>query len=74
MLLSDGGPHRRAAHHPIVDPHRVSRLLVNLAKRAGERAAAPDDVIQVDARAGRAVGIWIVSNPDKLHHVPDLAR
>ncbi len=31
--ISDGGPNRRAARHPIVGPERVARLLVNLAAR-----------------------------------------
>lgn len=32
--LSDGGPHRRAARRPVVGPHRVARLLINLAARS----------------------------------------
>jgi RNA polymerase sigma-70 factor (ECF subfamily) len=33
VLVSDGGPHRRAARRPVTTPPRVARLLVNLAKR-----------------------------------------
>lgn len=32
-LLSDGGPHRRAARHPIVGPDRIVRFLLALAQR-----------------------------------------
>lgn len=34
VLLSDGGPHRRAARRPVVGASRVARLLTNLAARA----------------------------------------
>ncbi len=33
VLVSDGGPNRRAARHPVLGPARVARLLVNLAQR-----------------------------------------
>ena len=33
VQVSDGGPNRRAARNPIIGPHRVARLLINLAKR-----------------------------------------
>lgn len=33
VLVSDGGPARRAARRPVVGPDRVARLLVNLAGR-----------------------------------------
>ena len=36
VLLSDGGPHHRAARHPIVGPDRVARFLRNLAARGTE--------------------------------------
>jgi len=71
----------------------VARLLANLAKRAGDRAAtvtevngapalvfsveggtAADLVFQVDERDGRAVRIWIVTNPDKLHYLSPVPR
>lgn len=42
VLLSDGGPSHRAARHPIMGPHRISRLLVNLAARM------PADHIEVE--------------------------
>jgi len=33
VLVSDGGPKRHAARRPVVGPQRVTRLLVNVAKR-----------------------------------------
>jgi RNA polymerase sigma-70 factor, ECF subfamily len=33
LLLSDGGPSRRAARRPVVGPDRVARLMINLATR-----------------------------------------
>jgi len=36
VLVSDGGPTRHAARKPVVGPHRVSRFVVNLAKRLAE--------------------------------------
>ncbi|CAB4885394.1 unannotated protein [freshwater metagenome] len=35
VLISDGGPHRHAARRPVVGPHRIARLIVNLGKRVG---------------------------------------
>jgi len=39
VLVSDGGPTRRAARRPVVGPERVARLLVNLAGRVQARTA-----------------------------------
>ena len=36
VLVSDGGSEAHAARRPVVGPHRVGRLLVNLARRAAE--------------------------------------
>ena len=33
VQLDDGGPGRRAARRPVVGPHRVARLMMNLSKR-----------------------------------------
>ncbi len=33
VLVSDGGPHHRAARHPVRGPERVARLLTNLGRR-----------------------------------------
>jgi RNA polymerase sigma-70 factor (ECF subfamily) len=33
VLVSDGGPERRAARHPVVGADRVARLAINLARR-----------------------------------------
>ena len=36
VLVSDGGPEARAARRPVIGPHRVGRLLMNLARRSSE--------------------------------------
>ena len=33
VLVSDGGPHHRAARRPVMGPYRIARLLLNLSKR-----------------------------------------
>ena len=33
VLVSDGGPHRRAARRPVLGPARVARLMINLTHR-----------------------------------------
>ena len=33
VLISDGGPDRRAARHPVIGTHRVTRLLANITRR-----------------------------------------
>lgn len=33
VLVSDGGPHRRAARRPVLGPARVARLMINLTQR-----------------------------------------
>lgn len=40
-LVSDGGPHRRAARYEVVTPHRVSRLWTNITKRRLDRPGPP---------------------------------
>jgi RNA polymerase sigma-70 factor, ECF subfamily len=39
VLVSDGGAHRHAARHPVIGIDRVSRFLINIARRLPERAA-----------------------------------
>jgi RNA polymerase sigma-70 factor (ECF subfamily) len=39
VLTSDGGPDRHAARRPVLGPHKVSRLLLNLAGRMPEGVA-----------------------------------
>jgi RNA polymerase sigma-70 factor (ECF subfamily) len=51
VLLSDGGPRRRAARHPIVGSHRVGRLLAHLVRRTPPGAAV--EVVPLDG--GEAV-------------------
>lgn len=41
VLVSDGGPERRAARRPVRGPRRVARFLVNLAKRFPEARVVP---------------------------------
>lgn len=45
VLLSDGGPERRAARRPVVGPQRVARLLSNLAKRVPAGDVAVETVV-----------------------------
>jgi len=40
VLLSDGGPTRRAARRPVVGADKVARLLINLTRRTYARATA----------------------------------
>ena len=47
VLLSDGGPDHRAARRPVVGPHRVARLMVNLAGRI-----APDATLEFESVNG----------------------
>jgi RNA polymerase sigma-70 factor (ECF subfamily) len=53
VQLDDGGPVRRAARRPIVGPHRVARLMVNLAKRM------PHDVEIDFARVNATPGVLV---------------
>ena len=55
VLLSDGGPDHHAARRPVVGPHRVSRLMVNLAGRIP--ADAGIDVRSVNGSPGIVVRI-----------------
>ncbi|MEM8925702.1 MAG: RNA polymerase sigma factor SigJ [Actinomycetota bacterium] len=73
VWVSDGGPDRRAARHPIVGPDRVARLVINLTARAPEGVVVrttelngePAAVVSVEgapflALAARIVGAEIV--------------
>ncbi len=82
VLLSDAGPHRRAARRPVVGPQRVARLLTNLVRRYGTGPVRAVEVnggpavlvdydegpllLQVGRRGERVGAIWILMNPDKL--------
>jgi RNA polymerase sigma-70 factor (ECF subfamily) len=56
--MDDGGPNRHAGRRPVVGPHRVSRLIVNIAKRVEPNMtfefvrvnATPGLLIRVDGR------------------------
>ena len=81
VLVSDGGPNRHAARRPVVGAERVTRFLVNLARRVtyvggivevngapallSETAQGPI-LIALDQRDGRIVAIHSIVNPDKL--------
>ena len=50
VQLDDAGPNRRAGRRPIVGPHRVARLMVNLAKRLP--AEQTFEVVRVNGSPG----------------------
>ena len=56
VLVSDGGPSRHAARRPVVGPHRVSRFVVNLARRV----TTLGDVVMAEVNGAPAV--LIVAN------------
>ena len=55
VLLSDGGPDHHAARRPVVGPHRVSRLMLNLASRLPANAVI--DVRWVNGSPGIVVRV-----------------
>jgi hypothetical protein len=89
VMVSDGGPARRAARHPVVGRQRVARLMLNITRRHPGVAAAVVEVngvpslvldppegrlvLQIDEHAGRIGAIWAVLNPSKLHGLDDVA-
>ena len=82
VLVSDGGPNRRAARRPVTGAYRVSRLMINLTKRIGANPVStlmvnnrpslvinhPDGriILQTDERDGRISAIRVLMNPEKL--------
>ncbi len=50
VQLDDGGPNRHAGRRPIIGPHRVARLMVNLAKRMPPEQTA--EVVRVNGSPG----------------------
>lgn len=82
VLVSDGGPNRRAARRPVVGAQRVARFGVNVASRGegvvleltemnGSAAAVLRThtmpiVVTGEQREGRIVRLWLMLNPDKL--------
>lgn len=63
ILMSDGGPPRRAARRPVLGPHRIHRLLANLDRRA--RAAAT----QVEPALVGGVPGFVITNADGVPEV-----
>ncbi len=53
VLVSDGGPTRRAARHPILGPQRVTRFIVNLARRSSPATSYQP------ARFNGSPGLWL---------------
>lgn len=53
VLVSDGGPNRHAARHPIVGSERVARLVLNLARRFSPTASYQP------ARFNGSAGLWM---------------
>ena len=82
VVWTDGGGKVRAALRPVVGPHRASRFLVNVAKRAvgvpveatlnGQPAMVLVDgdrvvsAVVLDIAGAQIAGVRVVSNPDKL--------
>jgi RNA polymerase sigma-70 factor (ECF subfamily) len=54
VQIDDGGPHRRAARHAIVGAERVSRFLVNLAKRVTPSGI---DFVRVNGQPGMVIRV-----------------
>jgi RNA polymerase sigma-70 factor (ECF subfamily) len=53
--LDDGGPNRHAGRRPIIGPHRVSRLLVGIAKRT--EPSMTFEFVRVNATPGLLVRV-----------------
>jgi RNA polymerase sigma-70 factor (ECF subfamily) len=70
VLISDGGPRRRAARHPVVGPERVVRLLTNLGRRTYLGAEVlpssingdPGFIVSVDGAIDFAVAFRVESD------------
>lgn len=65
VLVSDGGPSRRAARHPVVGAHRVGRFVANLARRIPPDA----EILVVEANGAPAVAL--VADDDTILVVPE---
>lgn len=60
VMVSDGGPHRRAARRPVVGADRVVRLLSNLAKRV----SGPAEFAAATVNRDPGLVISIAGRPD----------
>jgi RNA polymerase sigma-70 factor (ECF subfamily) len=68
VYLSDGGPDHRAARHPVHEPRRIVRLLMNLWRRWPETwsfapalvGGFPGIVIEMEGRIFSATGVEVV--------------
>lgn len=61
--ISDGGAHHRAARQPVIGPHRVSRLLVNLAARLPDLGEAAVEIRPIRANLQPAVLVVVDEIP-----------
>lgn len=70
VLLSDGGPDHHAARRPVLGPHRVSRLMLNLASRLpadatidlGSVNGSPGIVVRVGGHPAFVVAVEVVGS------------
>ena len=77
VLVSDGGPHTRAARRPVVGPQRVARLLIILAKRLGPGLAVepmmlngePAVVIRLNGKRFLTIGAHISDGVARGLHI-----
>jgi RNA polymerase sigma-70 factor, ECF subfamily len=83
VLISDGGPDRRAARRPVVGSTRVARFLTNLASRNDHADVVISEfngaaalilqsengplVITGEQHNGQVTRVFMILNPDKLH-------
>jgi RNA polymerase sigma-70 factor, ECF subfamily len=83
VLISDGGPDRRAARRPVVGATRVARFLTNLASRNGQLDAMISEfngaaavilhsedgpvIITGEQHNGQVTQVFMILNPDKMH-------
>jgi RNA polymerase sigma-70 factor (ECF subfamily) len=90
VVWTDGGGKVRSAMRPVVGPHRSSRFLINVAKKAhgfphavilnGQPATVfVEDhhvvvALVLDIMDGLIVGVRAVSNPDKLERLSSQLR
>lgn len=82
VLVSDGGPQRRAARRPVVGPDRVARFLTNISRREPGAMVVEGDVnfaaclfitgkdglivVTGSAQGDRIASLTLMSNPDKV--------
>jgi RNA polymerase sigma-70 factor, ECF subfamily len=81
VLMSDGGPQQHAARRPVVGPDRVSRLMINIAKRLPVDATvsflkvdgSPGFLVR-DATGEPLVATWLTMNNGEVRNVYTLVE